>query len=519
MIVTTRAIFDLVAKSGNKDAKEAIHKLVTNKTDTLAKLDTAKSGDVKNVLNTLLKELSNNTKTKQSVLQDMKQHDIPKLMRSTVSEFSALLDLIKGEKTLSKFTPILEKLLLHVKDIKPETLKQELAKSGVLLESKLSSSSTSVMPLSLKETLIALKNLLKQESKPLGVKSIEDILSASKADKGFASDIKALIVSLGQSRAVDKPMIQVIAQLETMIQKSSLIESKIQNSLQVALKDSIETAVQIKQILNTLLVLNPTKSPILEKKSQEIVKLVEQILKTSDFFPRELSRATISEKLQQIVNLIKSEFIKTDAKNSLHVEVAKLTNKLEFVMKEQIITKQLVPNQGLQVDTLIKQELSSDIKSVLLSIKQELSTQSTTVSREVSFQVDRVLTQIDYFQLMSLSSNSFSSYLPFLWEGLQEGQISLKKLKENRFFCEINLKLKEHGKIDLMLMLFEDIYLNISVFAEKKKFIALVRDNLPSLKQGINRLGLIPLTVELKTRELKDEICNHSLATKLNIKA
>ena len=368
-----------------------------------------------------------------------------------------------------------------------------------------------------------IKQVLAKGPKPsaLHVKSINKILEAPKADKGFINDIKTLISDIKQSKGVDKPVVQIVAKLEELVQKSTLVESRIQNSPKVMPKEISKVVEQIKQVLAELkeLVQSNKKEPILEPKSQEIVKLVEQTLKTSEFFSRELSKATISEKLQQVVNLIKSELVKSDVKNQLHVEVAKLTNKLEAIVKEQIATKQIIPNQKLLVDTPIKLELANDIKSTLLNIKHELSTQTSTVAREISLHVDRLINQIEYFQLLSLSSNTQSSYLPFLWDGLEEGQVSLKKLKENRFFCEINLKLKEYGKIDLMLMLFEDIHLNISVFAEKKEFLDLVQENLPALKQGINKIGLIPSTLQLKKRELKDETKNSSnfLGTGLNI--
>lgn len=603
MRVTTGTLIELVSKSDT--AKDALDKTTITKTETLAKSDTAKPSEIKNIINNLLKELASNTKTKQNILQEIKQSDIPKLMKNTTAEISRLLTLIKSNKSVSKFEPILEKLLLHVKDIKPEVLKQELAKSGILLESKLATNKRQSMPPSLKEILTSLKeilnspkqnvqvlksidvllntkkidtafahslqNLIKtiktlpqlpemaepllkkldafmaQKTLPqqvnmkelltevkqvlnraaqvdaLHVKSIERILDAPKADKGFISDIKTLIVDIKRSKVIDKPIVQIVAKLEEAIQKSSLVESRIQNNLLISPKETQKIIEQIKQILVEFkgLAKGSKKEPILEIKSQEIVRLVEQILKTPEFFPRELSKATISEKLQQIVNLIKSEFVKDDAKNSLHVELTKLTNSLEAVIKEQVLTKKIVPNQRLQTDMNIKQELSSDVKSVLLNIKQELGAQSTTVSREVSFQIDRILTQIDYFQLMTLSTNSFSSYLPFLWDGLQEGQVNLKKLKEKRFFCEINIKLKEYGRIDIMLMLFEDIYVNISVFAEKDTFLKLIQDNLQDLKQGINRLGLIPSTVQLKRREKDDEPQSpkEQLGTSLNIEA
>ena len=601
MRVTTKALFDLALKSDNKNVKDTIQKITSAQTDTLTKSDRVKPSEIKQIVNTLLKELASNTKTKQNILQEIKQSNIPKLMKNTTDEISRLLSLIKSDKSLSKFVPVLEKLLLHVKDIKPETLKQELTKSGILLESKLASEKIQTMPMPLKEVLVNLKELLvknlpkqnlqilknidvllsakkidsvfmqslqslvkvikvlpdlpktvelllkkldalptqtsvkellaqiKQllskspQAQALHVKSIEKILDAPKADKGFVNDIKALIVDIKQSKAIDKPIVQTIVKLEELMQKSSLIESKIKNTSLVLPKEIQKVTEQIRQVLVELkgLVQSSKKEPILETKSQEIARLVEQTLKSPEFFSRELSKATISEKLQQIVNLIKSEFVKVDAKNSLHVEVAKLANSLEVIIKEQVLTKKIVPNQRLQADVNIKQELANDIKSVLLNIKQELSVQGSLASRELLLQVDRILTQIDYFQLSSLSSNSFSSYLPFLWEGLQEGQVNLKKLKENRFFCEINIKLKEYGKIDIMLMLFEDIHINISVFAQKDEFLKLVQDNLMELKQGINKLGLIPSSVQLKKRDKDDESQNplEQLGTSLNIEA
>jgi len=606
--ISTKALFNLISKTDDKNIKDVLQKIVSNKDELLKSnlSNSSKKADANVLINQLLKELSSNIKTKENIFQELKRSDIPKLMKNTTSELKTLINLIKTDKTLSKFAPILEKILLHVKDIKPETFKQELAKSGTLMESKLSLEKTQTMPTVLKEVLINIKDLLVNQSpkEPLHVKlletllnakkvdkpfvqtlenllkeiksspdlakqitpllkkldvivqksiqpkeanvkelltdikqllakesklsashvkSIDKILEAPKADKGFINDIKMLILDIKQSKGINKPVVQIVAKLEELVQKSTLVESKIQNNSKVIQKEILKVQEQIKQVLLELkeLTQSSKKEPILEPKSGEIVKLVEQTLKIPDFFSRKLSNATISEKLQQVVNLIKSELVKSDAKNSLNVEVAKLTNKLETIIREQITTKQIVPNQKLLIDTPIKQELANDIKSTLLSMKQELSGQTLPVAREISLHVERLISQIEYFQLLSLSSNTQSSYLPFLWDGLEEGQVSLKKLKENRFFCEINLKLKEHGKIDLMLMLFEDVYLNISVFAEKKEFLDLVQENLPALKQGINKIGLIPSTVQLKKRELKDEIKNLSnfLGTGLNIEA
>ncbi len=605
MRISTKALFDLTSKTDEKNIKDILEKVLSDKSE-LPKSDLSQSSnkiDVKMLVNNLLKELSNGTKTKENIVQEIKQSDISKLMKNTTSELKTLLNLIKSDKTLSKFAPTLEKLLLDVKEIKPETLKQDLAKSGTLMESKLTSSKTQTMPMPLKEVLENLKkelvkantkeslsiksldallnskkidkssipvlqdfikelkkepDLLKQvtplikkldtlvkqktpskqssikeilvdikqvldkaskQKNTLHVKTIDKILDIPKADKGFVDDIKTLISNIKQSKNIVKPTVQVVVKLEEFIQKSELINSKIKNNLQVTPKETSTVVAQIKETLSQLKELVSKKDTILDTKAQEITKLVEQTLKTLDFFPKELSKATVSEKLQQIVNIIKSELVKSDVKNSSNIEITKLTNKLESVIKEQIHTKQIIPNQKLQVEVPIKQELANDIKSTLLSIKHELSIQTITAARDISLHVDKLITQVEYFQLVSLSTNSQSTYLPFLWDELEEGQVSLKKLKENRFFCEINIKLKEYGKIDLMLMLFDDIHLNISVFAEKEEFLNLVQENLPSLKQGINKIGLIPSTVHLKKTELKEESKNPMglLGTGLNI--
>ncbi len=598
----------MISKTDQKSVKDVLQKIVSDKSELL-KSDPEKmpnKTDVKALVNQLLKELSSGVKAKENILQDVKYNDIPKLMKNATSELKVLLGLLKTDKSFSKLASSLEKLLPNIKDIKPETFKKELSKSGIFMESKLSLKKSQTMPVELKEVLNNIKNILlklspkkplhvelldtllktekldktfiqnlknlvvelkkpiampkqmeqllakldsfisqktsenhlsiqkaladikqlvskaPKEGMALHVELVEKILDAPKADKSFIDDIKNLIKDLRQNNNISKAVVEVAAKLEELVQKSELLESKMKNASAVTPKEISKVATEIKQVLVAAktLVQTPKKEPILEAKAQEIVKLVEQTLKTPEFFPKDLKGASISEKLQQVVNIIKSELVKVDVKSDLHVEVSKLANKLESVIKEHVSTKQIVPNQNLKVDVPIKQELINDMKSILLSIKHELSTQNTPIAREILLHVDRLVTQVEYFQLLSLGTNSQTSYLPFLWDGLEEGQVSLKKLKENRFFCEINLKLKEYGKIDLMLMLFDDIHLNISVFAEKEEFLNLFRENLSFLKQGINKLGLISANVQIKKADLKEEnnSSNIGLGEGLNLK-
>ncbi|MFK5881191.1 MAG: hypothetical protein QM482_03170 [Sulfurospirillum sp.] len=151
-----------------------------------------------------------------------------------------------------------------------------------------------------------------------------------------------------------------------------------------------------------------------------------------------------------------------------------------------------------------KEDILNDTKAIFLQIKEEVGAKQDQVFKDIFLKVDKVLANISYYQLASFSVGANILYLPLLWEELEEGQISIKKLKRKRYFCEINLKLKEYGKIDLLIMLFDDININISIFTQNLIFLNSMRENLQILKQGINSVGLVPLNIYLHN-SLKDE--------------
>jgi len=690
MRISTKTLFNLISKSDNKDIKESLKNIELIKGDkslNSKSINTKaiKHTNTKELIETLFKDISRNTKTKESVLETLKQNDIPKQMQTTTKELQNLLNLIKTDKNLVKYSSILEKSILNAKEISSKNIKSEISKSGVFMESKIASTKKEAMPETLKEVLLNLKNLIlkntpKEESlhvktidtllnfkqadtkfaqtlidlvksiknnpvllkkfdqslkkleniikqnisikdsnvqevlatlkknilkelpkdslhvktidmllntkkvdkffienlsnlvkniknsqlltksiesslsklenilnqnaylknsnvkkilanmkdnllkeipnNSLHVKNIEKLLNTPKADKEFLKNIKMLLNNLKNTKQINKPFIEITAKLEILIQKSELFESKLNNNMQVIPSETQKVTSDIKELMTYLKDILVKKNILFPTdKSVNLINIVEKILNMNEIFSKNLSKTNISEQLQQVVDILKNRLIKDDVKNSLHVEVSKLTQKLEIVIKEQIATKSIVPNQKFMFETPIKNELVNDVKATLLSIKHELSTSSLPVHREILGQVERILTQIDYFQLVSFSSNSNTTYLPFSWDSLEGGQISLKKLKENRFFCEINLTLKEYGKIDLMIMLFEDIHVNISVFSEKKEFNLLVQENLLQLKQGINKLGLIPSNVQLfdalKDKKLKEDTRNFVSTTQL----
>ncbi|WP_458700547.1 flagellar hook-length control protein FliK [Sulfurospirillum sp. 1307] len=656
MRVSTKEMIELSSKENIKNIKEGVKKFVNLDTKTKAPNTQAPKITSSKLIQTLLKDLSLNAKTKESVSESLKQNEISKQVQNTSKELNTLLNSIKSDKSLFKFAPILEKLLLHVKDINPQNIKTSLLNSGVLMESKMANQTKDIMPENLKEVLATLKkyisndspkilktidlllnakkadknffntiqnlikdikqdvNLVKSVSLPLTklesaikqnapikdillqlkneikkeslhVKSIDVLLSSKKMDKGFKNNLENLIKDIKKdvvlpnkidniltklqnaleknthikhtllelkqeiqknipkstlhvetinrlldAKKVDKvfmqdiktllsdlkakPLVKITAKLDNIAQESKLIESKISNLVEIPPKEIEKVTSNIKESMTELKELI-SKTSINEK--AQITNIANQIIATKEVFPKSLNNASVSEQIKQVVNILKSELVKTDIKSPLHVEVEKLANKLEFTIKEQIQSKKIVPNQNLKMP--LKPELLNDVKATLLSIKHEINSTQTPIHKDILVQVDRLLTHIDYFQLVSLSSNSLTSYLPFSWDSLEGGQISLKRLKENRFFCEINLKLKEYGSIDLMLMLFEDVHVNVSFFTQNKDFLELVQENLLALKQGMNKLGLVPSNIQLfdskKDKKLKEDTRNYASSMEL----
>lgn len=79
----------------------------------------------------------------------------------------------------------------------------------------------------------------------------------------------------------------------------------------------------------------------------------------------------------------------------------------------------------------------------------------------------------------------------------------MKKNDEEKFYCQINLTLKDFGKVDLMLGLYDKNKLDLTIYAQREHFKIELRDNLQKLKIALNNVDLIP--VNIKLLDMKDE--------------
>lgn len=173
--------------------------------------------------------------------------------------------------------------------------------------------------------------------------------------------------------------------------------------------------------------------------------------------------------------------------------------------------KQKFENSGVFLESKLKHSqenvkdiISNDLKAILLKAQEEVVKSSSPNQSEILKHLDKLSLQIDYHQLLSHLSDASSLYLPFDWDDLKEGSIALKKSKDDKFYCDINLKLKEFGEVNLKLILYEKNQINIHIYSSSNQFKELVKENLSTLRSALIDTKITPR--EIRIFEPKEKI-------------
>ena len=512
MLVSNNNLLNILLPNDNKVLKEALKEADSKTLEQLAKNSTGSVGDV---LKDLFENLKTGTKSNTNIESILKNSTVFKEMGNFPDSLSTILENLTSEEknpTLEKFKPQLENFLKNIKDMDANTLKTQLQNSGVFLESKM----TQTPNAKIENILNQIQNLIKDLNTPQA-KQVNELISKliqSPNSNDFTSNLKTLTNSLEKlNNSIQTPQTQNIStslnQLKNILNEASLTESKISNNVVVNTNTKENINLQTKELL-TQLKNEIIQNPVLQT-NKSIMPILENLLKMGNLFDKNenLTNQLVQNNLSNI-NSFTSNFssnvtplltsLKDTLENlnpnnlSLQNQVTKFIEKIEDIIKE-------LSNPATHKNQT--QNLDEDMKSILLKMQDELSSKTDAKSQELSKQVDKLLTQIDYQQLLSLSSNSNSVYLPFLWDMLEDGNISMKKADENKFYCQINLTLKDFGKVDLMLALYDKNKLDLTVYAQREHFKTAIRDNMQQLKIALNSVDLIP--VNIKLLDLKDE--------------
>lgn len=517
MLVTNNTLLNILLPNDNKVLKEVLKEADSKTLEQLVKNNSASINDV---LKDLFDDLKNGTKSNNTIENMLKNSSVFKDLGTVSNNLSSLLENISQDESLQKFKPLIENFLKNIKDMDANTLKEQLKNSGVFLESKLATPVNA----KLESVLTQIQNLLKDINTPQS-KQVNELLNkllqtpqnqTTSQNTEFGANLKSLTTALQNLNSSLTPtqtqdLSNLTNQLKTIVNNAALVESKIENS--ILMDKSIQTPVQNIQLkdginVQTKDLLLQIKNDILQNptlQNKNILPIIDNLLKMPDLFSKgeNLQNLMSTNNLSTFSNNFTSNLtpLLTTLKENLELlnptnanlqnNLTKLVDKVEHLIQDMVNNPKGEP------------KITEDIKTVLLKIQEELASKTDSKSQEIGKQVDKLLTQIDYQQLLTLSSNSNCVYLPFLWDMLEDGNISMKKADEDKFYCQINLTLKDFGKVDLMLALYDKNKLDLTVYAQREHFKTALKDNMQQLKIALNNVHLIP--VNIKLLDLKDE--------------
>lgn len=152
------------------------------------------------------------------------------------------------------------------------------------------------------------------------------------------------------------------------------------------------------------------------------------------------------------------------------------------------LTAFLQTKEPIQEHTL-PQILADDIKSSLMTLREELHASDASNAQKQLEQIDKLLLQIDYHQLQSHLTNATSLYFPFAWELLEKGSLSFKKKDQTKSFCSVNLTFKEYGELVILMSLYDSQQLEIHFHTEKPSLNALIKEYLAELRELLSQIG------------------------------
>ena len=536
MLISNGSALNILLANNNRVLNDALKEADNKTLNNLLKQDSSNSSSSTNtaassILKEVLNSIKDGTKSNSSLENILKNSTAFKDLGNLSSNLSSLLESIKDDESLQKFKPLLENFLKNIKDVTADNLKEQIKNSGIFLENKLSSNPNA----KLENLLQNISNLLKTIDTPEAKNSsqiIDNILKNIPKDgslKGseLVNNLKTLVSSLQNlSSSLNSNQTQTLNnlanELKNFIQNGSIIESKTENLVQKTLTqtqtsedENINSANNIKSLINNQVkeLLNQIKQDLTQNQNiiqnKNILTLIDKLIALPDLFSK--SEAILNSVQNSNISNFSNNFatnlnpLLTALKESLQAINPKnmeIQNQINSLIKkvENIIQEYTNNNLDNPKDN---QKLDNDFKSILLKMQDEVAQKTDIKSQDSLKTINNLLTQIDMQQLTSLVSNSNFVYIPFFWEMLEDGTVEIKEKEEDKFFCQIKLTLKDFGKIDLMLSMYDENKLDMTIYAQREHFKVTLRDNLQKLKLALNEANIIPMNVKLL--DMKEE--------------
>jgi len=364
------------------------------------------------------------------------------------------------------------------------------------------------------KVLVANKNMFVNGNISSNIKSLVAFVQDNIQDEQIVK-----LANILQKSLIDLDMLNSDNLKQHIKNSGVLLESKLK-----VLATPFETNIEnIKQIVDYILassnqlldkqpnnqnqIPNTTKTTFLEniflqlfsqkniKLSYDMLKIFFQDINTFLKEPKtqELQqlKQTIANINQQITQLNQPNLAQEDIKNI----VKQLSKSFEIFQKQTSLLSSEIINKHT---TQVMQDISLDLKANILKLDKSLQQQDIKIPQDIKDHIDKIIMQIDYSQILSLSSSSFYTNLLFDQSDIDDANINFYKNQDN-FTSIINLELKQYGKVKIFLMIDKQKNLNINIEVQSSQLKQKIQNTLQHLRKNINHLQLNLQSLYLST--------------------
>ncbi|WP_103620175.1 flagellar hook-length control protein FliK [Campylobacter concisus] len=489
----------------NQPAGAPSEQTVSNALDNVGKL-------VARVLDDL-KSASSLSKAEQ-ILSQAKDTKIAPNLASELSDLAKSLDAEAAQNESPEIKSLalkLKEFLKPIADLKAGSLNDQIKNSGVMLEANLKDALTpEKLPSSVQKLLSDIKNLSNQnllnqiltlndenlDNQNSFMKLTSMLEKASSDAKNILdnSSIKTLLKDVDKldnvAKFLDKNFSKeqsgdaVKNQISKMENFISNLSEKVANLASEKLNQSVAFSSNHKE-LKTILENLKNDLKMLNNIGDE-AGLVKAFNEVSDVS----KEGSLQDKLQSAARRLAHSLSLADPEAS--TAKSDLAESKALLKQLKLATSD-INNITTKSQSEISKVLNQDVKSTLLNISEK-SQNAQTVNA-----ANKMISQIEMHQMVSSLQGGIQTYMPYIWDGVEGGNVAFKQGKKDKFYAQIDLNFKKFGQINVMVGLVDKRYIDLSVATQTNEFKELILGNSSELKQAISKLGLIVSNFNIKT--------------------
>ena len=489
----------------NQPAGTPSEQTVSNALDNVGKL-------VARVLDDL-KSASSLSKAEQ-ILSQAKDTKIAPNLASELSDLAKSLEAEAAQNESPEIKSLalkLKEFLKPIADLKAGSLNDQIKNSGVMLEANLKDALTpEKLPSSIQKLLSDIKNLSNQnllsQILTLNDESLDNqnsfmkLTSMLEKASGDAknlldnSSMKTLLKDVDKldnvAKFLDKNFSKeqsadaVKSQTSKMENFISNLSEKVGNLASEKLNQSVAFSSnhkELKAILESLK--NDLK--MLNNIGDE-AGLVKAFNEVSDVS----KEGSLQDKLQSAARRLAHSLSLADPEAS--TAKSDLAESKALLKQLKLATND-INNITTKSQSEISKVLNQDVKSTLLNISEK-SQNAQSVNA-----ANKMISQIEMHQMVSSLQGGIQTYMPYIWDGVEGGNVAFKQGKKDKFYAQIDLNFKKFGQINVMVGLVDKRYIDLSVATQTNEFKELIISSSSELKQAISKLGLIVSNFNIKT--------------------